>query len=72
MANAMRKAQVKQAERNFAAAWMRAEESADRESPAYLLTEVRRTARRLVELAGEVEGDVDGLDPAQVRAEFRA
>ncbi|SFO35765.1 hypothetical protein SAMN05216207_10478 [Pseudonocardia ammonioxydans] len=70
MTDAMTKAQTRQAERDFTAAWMRAEENADEQTSTYLRSEMRRTARRLVELAGA--GNVDGVDPAQVRAEFRA
>lgn len=70
MTDAMTKAQIRQAEREFSAAWMRAEENADERAAAYLRSEMRRAARRLVALTGE--GDIDGLDPEQVRAEFRA
>ena len=63
MTDAMTKAQIRQAERESSAAWMRAEENADERAAAYLRSEMRRAARRLVALTGE--GDIDGLDPEQ-------
>ena len=52
MTDAMTKAQIRQAEREFSAAWMRAEENADERAAAYLRSEMRRAARRLPRAKG--------------------
>lgn len=64
--------QIRQAAREFRAAWARAHENTDPVVTRRLADEVTRTAQRLVELEEGTVGGTGQVDLAQARAELRA